>query len=71
MSAALPLPLATTIGTGGSLSMDFKTVWIVLIPPSRTTSTTGIPFDLSLDEVLFAASPHSIIWNKNVSEWKY
>ena len=46
ISAALPLPSAMTTGTAGQLVTDSNTVRIVLGPPSRTSSTTGIPCDL-------------------------
>ena len=46
ISAALPLPSAMTTGTAGLLVTDSNTVRIVLGPPSRTSSTTGIPCDL-------------------------
>ena len=35
-----------TTGTAGQLVTDSNTVRIVLGPPSRTSSTTGIPCDL-------------------------
>jgi len=44
MSAARPLPSAITTGTAGFLDTDSRTVWIVFGPPSRTSSTTGIPW---------------------------
>ena len=45
ISAALPLPSAMTTGMAGVLVTDSNTVRIVFRPPSRTNSTTGIPFD--------------------------
>ena len=45
ISAALPLPSAMTTGMAGVLVTDPNTVRIVFRPPSRTTSTTGIPLD--------------------------
>ena len=47
ISAARPLPSAMTTGTAGLLVTDSSTVRIVFGPPSRTRSTTGIPYDLS------------------------
>ena len=44
ISAARPLPSATTTGTAGFLVTDSKTVRMVLGPPSRTSSTTGTPW---------------------------
>ena len=44
ISAARPLPSATTTGTAGFLVTDSKTVRMVLGPPSSTSSTTGTPW---------------------------
>lgn len=44
MSAARPLPSATTTGTAGFLVTDSRTVRMVLGPPSSTSSTTGTPW---------------------------
>ena len=69
MSAARPLPSATTTGIAGFLVTDSKTVRMVLGPPSSTSSTTGTPWVRSVkptvkehqDEFLALRSPVTFV----------